>query len=29
MELRHLKYLVALGQELHFARAADKLFITV
>ena len=28
MELRHLKYLVALGQELHFARAADKLFIT-
>ena len=28
MEIRHLKYLVALGQELHFARAADKLFIT-
>ena len=28
MELRHLKYLVALGQELHFARATDKLFIT-
>lgn len=28
MELRHLRYLVVLGQELHFARAAEKLFIT-
>lgn len=28
MELRHLKYLLALGKELHFAKAAEKLFIT-
>jgi len=28
MEFRHLKYLLALGKELHFAKAAEKLFIT-
>ncbi len=28
MELRHLKSLLALGKELHFAKAAEKLFIT-
>lgn len=28
MELRHLRYFVVLGRELHFAKAADKLFIT-
>ena len=28
MEIRHLKYLMAVGQELHFGKAAEKLFIT-
>ena len=28
MEFRHLKYLLAVGKELHFAKAAEKLFIT-
>lgn len=28
MELRHLRYFVVLGRELHFAKAAEKLFIT-
>lgn len=28
MELRHLRYFVMLGRELHFAKAAEKLFIT-
>jgi len=28
MELRHLRYLLVLGRELHFAKAAEKLFIT-
>ncbi len=28
MELRHLRYFSVLGKELHFAKAAEKLFIT-
>ncbi len=28
MELRQLRYLLVLGKELHFAKAAEKLFIT-
>ena len=28
MELRQLRYLLILGKELHFAKAAEKLFIT-
>lgn len=28
MELRHLRYFTVLGKELHFAKAAEKLFIT-
>ncbi len=28
MEIRHLKSLMVVGKELHFAKAADKLFIT-
>lgn len=28
MELRQLRYLMILGKELHFAKAAEKLFIT-
>ena len=28
IELRHLKYFNALAEELHFRKAAEKLFIT-